>query len=317
MTLETANDIVRYVKNTKKDGSKIMLNWLGGEPLFNSSVISIICDGLKRECVDFSSTMVSNGFLFNSELVSVAKEKWNLESVQVTLDGTENIYNRVKAYVDVEGSAFKKVIENIFLLLGANVRVTIRLNVDFHNLADLNSLIEYLAGEYDKYDNFTVYAVPLFEENDCCRRRRTSEQRIELYEKVMEMNKQILYYGMSKPAKISKEFVFHQCMADGDDSIMIMPDGYIGKCTRYTDSNYIGHINDVSVDKKMLLKYRMRRKIISECKTCSLYPDCIRLEMCQEQKNCYKEYRDARILGLSTAIRNEYKAYLEREKNKE
>lgn len=50
--------------------------------------------------------------------------------IQVTLDGTEGVYNAVKRYVDAgEKSPYQVVLANIRGLLDAGVRVIVRLNV--------------------------------------------------------------------------------------------------------------------------------------------------------------------------------------------
>jgi UTP--glucose-1-phosphate uridylyltransferase len=87
--------------------------------------------------------MTSNGYLFDEKLVTKAVHSWNLEDIQITLDGTENVYNKTKNYIYKNTNAFKRVIDNIGLLLKAGVRVMIRLNIGEHNKEDLYELVKY------------------------------------------------------------------------------------------------------------------------------------------------------------------------------
>lgn len=98
--------------------------------------IDQICSELREKGIPFSSTMISNGYLFDADMISRAKAEWKLTFVQITLDGTEETYNRVKAYVGVKDNPFRRVINNINELLRSDIDVSIRLNVDRYNADD-------------------------------------------------------------------------------------------------------------------------------------------------------------------------------------
>ena len=58
--------------------------------------------------------MISNGYLFDDTIIEKSVNDWNLNSVQVTLDGTEEVYNKIKSYICHDLiSPFMRVIENI------------------------------------------------------------------------------------------------------------------------------------------------------------------------------------------------------------
>ncbi len=61
--------------------------------------------------------------------------------MQITLDGTEQTYNRVKAYVHQGVDAFERVLQNIAMLTAAGIHVSIRLNVDKHNIREMAELV--------------------------------------------------------------------------------------------------------------------------------------------------------------------------------
>ena len=96
MSKETADHTADYIIK-RCCGEKVRLNWFGGEPLFNKPVISLICQRLREAGIDYRSTMTTNGYLFDDDTIKEAKDEWRLKKVQITLDGTEQTYNRCKA----------------------------------------------------------------------------------------------------------------------------------------------------------------------------------------------------------------------------
>lgn len=98
MSEETAHKAAAYIAD-HCGGKPVRLSWFGGEPLFNRKVIDIICRDLQVRNVDYHSTMMSNGYLFDGETVRRAASLWKLRRVQITLDGTENVYNRCNGNV--------------------------------------------------------------------------------------------------------------------------------------------------------------------------------------------------------------------------
>ncbi len=127
-------------------------------------MIDRITGRLKEAGKEFRSTAVSNGYLFNDENVEKAVRDWNLRKVQITLDGTEEVYNRAKAFIYREGSPYRVVMDNIGRLLKAGIRVNVRLNIDRYNAEDLLDLADELRDAFGGEKLFGVYSFPLFEE---------------------------------------------------------------------------------------------------------------------------------------------------------
>ena len=123
MSAETAHKAAAYIA-AHCGGEKVHLHWFGGEPLFNKQVIDIICTDLAEKGIVYESMIISNGYLFDGATVEQAVSHWKLKSVQITLDGTEEIYNRSKAFIYKDGkSPYQVVLANIQRLLDAGVSV--------------------------------------------------------------------------------------------------------------------------------------------------------------------------------------------------
>ena len=106
MTEGMARRVADYIIH-HYNGEKLTLHWFGGEPLYNKPVITQICLLLKEAGVEYSSQMISNGYLIDDEITREAKTLWNLKKIQITLDGTEKIYNQIKAYIYKDINAYQ------------------------------------------------------------------------------------------------------------------------------------------------------------------------------------------------------------------
>lgn len=298
MSDDTAVAAARYIVRNSPE-RKVHIRWFGGEPLYNKRVITLICSQLKDAGLEFRSSMVSNGLLFDDETVREAVQDWNLDKVQITLDGTEEIYNRVKNYVDPQGNPFRRVVDNIRLLLDAKVRVNIRLNIDRHNADDLFVLVEQLSEAFGDNPLLNVYSHSLFE---ACAPgaavRHSDTQRKELAGKQKKLQERLRESGLSRPGKFGHSLKLNRCMADNDASVIILPDGHLGKCEHYTDSEWFGHVSEDARDEAVIKSFKELWPELEACAQCPFYPDCIRLSKCEEAVHCYPEEREERLSGL-------------------
>ena len=96
-------------------------------------------------------------------MVSKAKAEWNLKKVQIALDGTEEVYNRIKAYEDSSQNAFERVLGNMDTLLETGIRVRVRLNMDSKNAEDICELIDLLGKRYKGKKGFSAYIEKLLQ----------------------------------------------------------------------------------------------------------------------------------------------------------
>lgn len=305
MTEKTASDLADYII-ANANGESVDLSWFGGEPLYNNKVIDIICDKLTSSNVEYVSSMISNGLLFSEEIVKRAVEKWKLKRVQITLDGTKEIYLKSKSFVNSDGSEFDKVLDNIELLQNHNIKVTIRLNQDIYNTEDLLQLVDFLKERFPNTKLLSVYNNLLFSKDN-----QFSKEQEDCYNKLKD---QILCSKLSPKSKLINAPKVHSCMADNPKSRVITPDGKIGKCEHYSSENLIGSIYEENVNEEMLAKWSEKIERQEECYTCSLYPICTRIKMCpNERVKCTEFDRNDKLSDLKQAILYTYYEYLEKQ----
>lgn len=309
MSEETAIQTADYIITHSK-GEKVSLHWFGGEPLYNKPVISLICRRLKEAGIDYHSRMTTNGYLFNDSVISEAKDEWRLKKVQITLDGTEQTYNRCKAYIYKNVNAYRRVIGNIHRLKDANIRVSIRLNIDMHNAENLSELADELHKEFNDPKGISVYLHALFEEVKGSKAIHNEEKRKYVFDQINDIEKRLKDYGFTRSGRLNRQIKTNRCMADRDHSILIVPNGHIGKCEHYTDDHFVSHINHDEWDNNMLSCFRETQPEIEACATCFNYPNCVRLRLCNDNPNCYLEERNNKLHKLEKSIQNTYDNYL-------
>lgn len=306
MTEETAEKVAAYIIRNCH-GEKVKLRWFGGEPLYNKGVISIICGRLREAGIEYRSSMVSNGYLFDDKTVAEAADQWNLKKVQITLDGTEEVYNRSKAFIYKEGSPYRRVLGNIHRLLEAGLRVTVRLNIDRHNAADLLDLADILTVEFGGEKLLGVYSHSLFEVgSETTAVSHTDAQRQQLFAARMRLQEKLQKGKIALKKRLPEKLRLNRCMADNDASVLILPDGHLGKCEHYSDDHWFGHIDSQERDEALLADFRRLREEIDTCADCPFYPECYRLVLCEEAVHCYPEEREEMLLQARENLLNFY-----------
>lgn len=305
MTEETARKVVGYIKD-HCGGEEVRISWFGGEPLFNASAIDTICDGLCREGVAYRSSMVSNGYLFDEATVGKAVDKWNLKRVQITLDGTETVYNRTKAFIYREGSAYQVVLDNIERLLDASIVVQIRLNMDLYNAEDLRRLVDELAKRFGGRKGLRVYAHHLFKGDEPMAELHTKEEWEKRDEAMCRLEEKIAQSGLSSKGGIDKHVRQNHCMADSGSSVTILPDGNIGLCEHFSESEFIGHIDREGFDEAVVNSWKERVPEIPECAECFYYPSCLQLKKCASGSVCFEQLRRDHRRKTEQAMHWEY-----------
>lgn len=316
MTEETANKLIDYI-DVNRRGKKITIDWFGGEPLVGVKRIDQISQGLKERGIEFSSFMISNGYLFDEDMVKKSVELWHLKRVQITLDGTEEVYNRVKAYAGVTGNPYERVLGNIDLLISNGVHVNIRLNLDFYNKDDLKALIEELGKRYSGKENISVYLNMLFNNQGFEPIHHSKDDRIELMRFIESYSQRLeeLQLGGGKQRKLPC-LAFNQCMADNPHTIEIQPDGSFCRCEHENVNDSYGNLDEGVLDPEKPVKWRENIERSDHCPDCAVYPSCFLLKGCMNADiPCIEEFRSQGVEKDKKKIYSIYQKYLEVEEN--
>lgn len=290
---------------TKK---KISLRWFGGEPLYNSEAIDSICRSMQAAHQPYTSSMISNGYLFDEAMVQKAVDLWKLKHVQITLDGTEEIYNKRKAYIYKGVNAFERVLGNIGLLLDAGIRVTIRLNMDAHNAADLKVLVAQLAERFEGKEGLTVYSHLLFQHEQKMDNQKVSG----LGAQWLAFEEHLEALNLKRSRGLNRNLRLNHCMADSYQSALITPDGELHLCEHFNaeQTSHIGSIYQEEKDQQVIQLWKETIQEEPVCKTCVHFPDCVKLKHCPSSSHgCLPHTREEHIRNYAVAVRKAWEKY--------
>ena len=296
MSRETAEKVVSFIA-AHHGGEKVRLAWFGGEPTLGIECIDYICKRMGELQIFYESEMTSNAYLFDAELVKKAKELWHMQSIQITLDGTEETYNRIKAYVNITDNAYLRVIRNIRYFLDEGINVKIRLNMDVYNAVELDKLADELHGLFGGQELLSVYVHLLMENEGEKPLSHNEDEWEELYGRYVKLKEKLEGYGWSQIGEfVVPSLQLYSCMADHPDAIQITPDGILGKCEDCIYTHVVGNLDEGVTDPEKV-KWWKERELYEGCGECVLFPSCLKLlKHCSTRpKECPKEEKDRRI----------------------
>lgn len=309
MNNKTAVDVGKYL--VSHGDKNLRIKWFGGEPFLNSEVITIICNHLKNNSIEYTSEITTNGYLLNN----FSKEQfdlWNMKDVHITLDGTAQEYVRIKNYKNNDKNAFSKIIENIHYVQSLGIQVAIRINLTYGMREDIDSLIEFIHNEFDGMNLLSIYISLLYDHYENSAKNLTIAQRKALFEDYKYLNQKLIDYNMST-GELMMGFQTNRCMADSGSATCITPEGNLSVCEHRFEDKIYGTIwgQDDLYNKNMISLFFQRETPSNYCKSCQLYPQCIRLKTCSMDNACTSEYRNYVISTiLPRHIQNAYIGYL-------
>lgn len=299
MSDEVALDVAKYIERGCGN-RQVNIGWFGGEPLYNYKTMDIITEYLSEHGISYQSSIITNGYLIKDHTASEFTDKWKINRVQITLDGTQDIYNRVKAYDGDPENAFIQVLDNVDFLANCKIRVSIRLNLSNDNADDLLELIPQLKERFGRNSYVSVYVHPIF---DC-----VGENDSDIYDHYIKIDKALGDAGVRRTKGVDSYSV-HHCMADNDAYACITPEGNLSPCEHYSEDELLGNIYDGITDVEKASKWKEPADETEICLKCWYYPKCNRLKKCPTECQCtegslkYLVYREDEIL------KNVYNSY--------
>jgi len=286
MSEETENMMIDFIlKNHANEGIK--LRWFGGEPLLGLHTIRRVSRRLSEETIPFKAEMITNGSLFTKNLAKEAAESWNLKKVQITLDGTEEIYNQRKNYKNPNFNPFKTVIQNIHLLQEEGIKVTIRLNTDLSNYTDLKALKDFLAAEFPNKTGISVYCHPLFSELN-------SERCTDVWECCSVLEKEFNEAGFAGHSlNQNGRLRLYYCIACDPSAITFDPAGGIYGCEHCNPESLLGSLYSDQLKARLIAI--KEENILQKCRICPYLPICSEFSECPDTVRSCTDVRRMRL----------------------
>lgn len=270
MTDLDADAIIAFINETAKPYNKINIFWFGGEPLLYPDNISYITEKLIAENPqkELYFDMTTNGILFDESMIKIAANDWHISEVQISLDGTNENYNRIKNYKNIN-EPYQTIIKNISNLIANKINVVIRLNVDKENYLDLIKLVYQI---YALFNNkIQVYAYPIFS-TDFHKANVINDTELVNY-----MSE--IYYALKQCGYIDRIITFKKpiscaCSSILPNNFVIMPNGDLLKCSSEIGQDLVlGNVRTGIINKKRNGEWSTY-KLDNKCEECCFLPIC-------------------------------------------
>ena len=269
---------------------KLSIQWFGGEPLLNPTVIATISKRLIAYCeangIEYAADIVTNGSLLTEGLARSMHDDWLIHSCQISLDGTKEIYEQAKDFAFPD--AFEQALAAIRILATVGVRVSVRLNYDGIHHDDVVKLIAILHEQQSMYKyTCKVYYKRLYGKNENASLFGDYKIIDALYDA-----------GFYRPGVKNFKRRAIACGAVSPSYYVINPDGTVHKCTHLLNNDklsaQIGNLSDCQ-DKmfpEKWLEYAQEEK----CEKCAFLPICMGGCLAQRKLGNYACYYNARIV---------------------
>lgn len=276
MSFETASRIVTFIKSDAEKNhllKTIRITWFGGEPLLNTYAITQIGNEIsmfaQQNNINFVTNIVTNGYLLDENNLATLN-LYNLKNIQITLDGEQDYYNKLKKPCDV--NAFDIVLNNI-ALCSQNNNVTIRLNTNKKNYESIKQLVKWIVSSRADINisniQFAISRMEMRNSNDEISISQFTNYKIDFMTLLKELNLlQNLKSYLPKPRTIP-------CGLLKRSNFVIDSEGYLYKCEHYIGQPQYS-VGDVSIGLLYSAFYSqlVQTPFDKKCETCSLLPIC-------------------------------------------
>lgn len=184
--IDSINESFVKRNNMIYDPSKIEVTLMGGEPLLSKSkkdIEKIINHINERK---YTYNIITNGVCIDEyiELLKNIKPTY----IQITLDGTKEYHDKRRCFKDGNGT-FDKIMNNIDILTGNKINVSIRLNLDKNNLNNLKDYINFIEEKFKNNKYVYPYLYPI-QDGGCAYNNNIGEE-IEYIKKVNSISKEL------------------------------------------------------------------------------------------------------------------------------
>lgn len=147
---KNAHYAAKYIDELYKEFHKtihLSVILYGGEPLLaidsHLKFLKYLKEFIANKNIILSTSVITNGYNLTDMNIKALKD-WNLRGMQITVDGLPDVHNKRRMHKSgVE--TFDRIVNNIKkLCMVYNIPVTLRINVDSENVAQIPALLKHL-----------------------------------------------------------------------------------------------------------------------------------------------------------------------------
>jgi len=303
----TIKKTIEYIKSKIHSETKTLrIQWFGGEPLLNVDAIDEISKKIIELCkeknISYIASITTNGILINGLILEKMRKEWCLKNIQITLDGTKRIYERIKGFE--QKNAFEKIISIIQQVSEIGVLVDIRLNYDKDNFNNIMRLISFLKARFKGNKLVKLYARNIFA-IDFCNHEDDSYLNMDkkIFFKLYDNSEQEYYHMIKRKFRRKSS----PCGVFPDNMRIINADGRLGKCAHLLiDKSFdIGNLCSGEISQEEIRKV-YSEELLPRCEKCACLPLCA--------GGCFADIQESK--SLPCFHRKEYYEFLLKERLK-
>lgn len=286
--LQIVDKQIAFIKETLKNNinesnkafnnNDVKITLMGGEPLLSSKKDLLTYIFKEVKSCGFGINIITNGYDLEHFIDEI--KKYQVEFIQITLDGPPSIHNKRRIKHNGEGS-FNKIINNIKLAIDHHIKVVIRVNVDNENLQELPELAEIITNQIGM-NKFVYPYLYLMQDGGCSGDANVLKEEvgIDLLNEVTQRHPimnifNTRFHGTKFINSIFEDKPFSPCLrhcsAESNQYILDCK-GYIYKCWHgignelYSVGNYL---NGIDINTEKCNKWKNRNVLkIEKCTTC-------------------------------------------------
>lgn len=275
MDRETCERTLTYILQNRRPKTRLYLQWFGGEPLLGVDVIERILEGLRAEGVEYRCGFTTNGSLIDEALADKMAGSWNTNSVQITVDGTEESYRRIKRYVNCP-DAYRRVLRAIGMLSERGIQTLVRINLDGTNGGEVAGILRDLSESVRSKDKVRVYLSPIYQQ-------RMSKDCLAAWAEADALSPQIEAAGFPTVSLVGLDtrFRIFRCMAANPAAnILITPEGRLSFCQHQLEGQLYGSVREGITDSDRVKALATPPPVTEKCRDCPFLPDCTAFQNC-------------------------------------
>ncbi len=299
MSAETAEKILDFIRKKSSNISSLHITWFGGEPLLHVDILYSLSQEIHKICKDnnisYSANVITNGYFLTKE-VAEKLSKCNVDYVQITLDGPEDIHDARRPLLGGQGT-YKAIIENV-IACAEMIQIVVRINIDMQNYERINEIMDAFK-ENNVYDKIYPYLGHVEAANDSYE----SSKCLSL-EKYSSFNLDFMFQNKLDITSIYPKPMGAYCGANRVNSYVIDADGYTYKCWNDIgiEKNRIGSLvsENFKGNTSLHSQYMLYDPTLDpRCVECKYLPICMggcpsrridNVESCIEQKYTLDQY---------------------------
>jgi len=275
MSPQTIDRLVEFIKGYR-DVRHLSLAWYGGEPLIGFDVICKVTERLKSLDLTFGgAALITNGYFMDQRKCDLFNDL-EIHSVQVTLDGPEEMHD-TRRFLTGGGPSFQRILANLDTLLNSTFKGScdIRVNTDRQNVGTFQELRDTLLERF-KDKNICIYAARVTPAHDYDR------SLILNLEEWTDFNRRVFQSSGFVPISnfypsINLDSV---CVGTAHNRFVVGPRGELYKCWEDVGqpARVIGDVHraDPITNPELRAQYSVGTDAYSdpECLECSVLPIC-------------------------------------------